>query len=187
MTPNQLLNEVKARFHILLYDKEAALQASLREAIGKYQDLAGFMAKVRIQDSPELRETNEADLPERFASRIVLKDAGGRFVRSDVWGSKLEIALNGEERFPLTLMYLENLLDVDFETYQLPVNATSLIADYLYLIICKPNSESLRRISMTGKFDTSDMPLEADLATRITELELKIKASRAIMPTISLM
>ena len=187
MTPNELLQTVKTRFSILLHDDEAALNAEIKKAIGTYQDLAGFMAKLRINDSPELRRSNEIELPERFASRLVLKDAAGRFVSCEVWGNKLELGLNGHEQFPLKLLYLENLLDVDFNSYQLPVNSISLIADYLYLLICKPNSERLRKMFISGKLDVSDIPLEADINTRITELEQRIKDSRAIMPSISLM
>ncbi len=185
MTPNQLLEEVKGRFTMLLHDEEASLAVLLKQAVGKYQDLAGFMSKARITET-DLISTGSAALPERFQTRIAVKDANGRYVKSESWNGELELSLTGGEAYPLTLMYFENVREADFDTYILPPASIALIADYLELLIASPNAIRQRRIAIAGKLDTSDIPTEESLAARKAELEERIKGSRAILPTISL-
>jgi hypothetical protein len=165
---------------MLLHSEPTALNALLEKAIGKYQDLAGFMAKARITEADVIGGTYP--LPERFLTRVALKDTDGRYVCSEVWGQSLEIGEVDASQFPLTLMYLENLRDADINTITLPANSVTLIADYLELLILSPNSDRIRRVSVAGKLDASDIPTEADIAARRTELEDKIKSSQAIIP-----
>ncbi len=166
MTPNELLELVKKRFTILLHDDPDSLNSALTQAIGKYQDLAGFMKRVRITDASKLTNDNQFALPPLFMTRVVVKDNAGRYIRSDVWDDQLELGLDGSEQYPIVVTYLENAQGGDFDQYQLPASTTSLIADYLYLLIEGPNNERKRRIAMAGKLDTSDIATEADVATR---------------------
>lgn len=183
MTPLELLDDVKARFPVLLHREEPALLALLKKAVGAYQELAGFMGKVRIEESDVI--DNKCKVPERFSTRVAVKDARGSFVTSEVWGDELELGLAGGEPFPLTLIYLENLRDADFNSVALPDNSITLIGDYLENLIASPNAERQRRVAIAGKLDTTDIPTEADLATRRSELEEKIKASQAMLPMMS--
>ncbi|EJL6927797.1 hypothetical protein NMT03_003882 [Vibrio alginolyticus] len=182
--PAELLESVVERFPMLLHNEPAALNALLKKAIGKYQDLAGFMAKARIDELDAKGGTYS--LPERFMTRVTIKDKAGRYVSADVWGNQLELDLSGSEEFPLTLLYLENLRDADYTTIELPASSVTLISDYLELLIMSPNSDRLRRVSVAGKLDASDIPTEADLAARRTELEEKIKSSQAMIPMITI-
>lgn len=184
MTPVQLLQEVKGRFAVLLHDESDKLDTLLKQAVTKYQDLAGFMTKARI--TADNVSNGEATLPERFQTRVIVKDAKGRYVRSEVWGNKIELTLSGSEEYPLSLMYLESVRDADFSTFELPAASVSMIADYLELLISSPNAERLRRIAIAGKLDASDIPTEESLATRRAELEERMKNSRAILPPVSL-
>jgi hypothetical protein len=186
MTPNELLETVRARFTVLLHDDEQALNALLRKAIGKYQDLAGFMVTKKIDDTPELRESGEVAAATNIISRICVKDSTGRFVPSELWGETLELQLSGRETYPLRFTYFESVLSADFDVVKLPASSTTLIADYLELLITIPNTERQRRIAIAGKLDASDMPTEEVLAARKLELEQDIKASRAMLPTFSL-
>lgn len=184
MTPNELLESVKARFPILLHSDEDALQALLSKAIGAYQDLAGFMARTRI------KETDLVDgafpIPVRFLNRVAVKDAQGTYVTSQVWGNEMELGTSDNTPYPLTLIYLENLRDSDYDSVTLPSNSIGLISDYLELLIASPNADRMRRIAVAGKYDASDIPTETDLAARRTELELKISSSQAMMPVLSI-
>ena len=96
MTPIELLEDVKARFPILLHDDEKALLSLLRKALAKYQEVAGFTTKTRIQQR-DLADSNQFELPSDFAARLVVKDDRGRYVRSEVWGNVLELKLTGAE------------------------------------------------------------------------------------------
>lgn len=182
--PAQLLESVIARFPMLIHNEPKKLNALLNKAIGKYQDLAGFIAKARIQDV-DLKD-GKFTLPERFLTTVALKDADGRYISSEAWSDQLELELFGGERYPFTLLYLENLRDADYSQITLPAGSVSLISDYLELLIMSPNSDRLRRLSVAGKMDASDIPTEADLSTRRTELEEKIRASQAMIPMITI-
>lgn len=185
MKPIDLLEEVKARFPMLLHSEDAKLKALLRKAIGVYQDLAGFMAKTRIQSGQA--PNGVFPLPERFSTRVSVMDASDSFIVSEVWGKELELKLSGGERYPFTLVYLENLRDADLNEISLPDNSITLISDYLELLIASPNSERLRRVAIAGKLDTSDIPTETDLAQRRVEMEDRIKTSQAMLPSFSFM
>lgn len=138
MTPIELLEDVKARFPILLHDDEKAL----RKALAKYQEIAGFTTKTRIHQS-DLADNNQFELPSDFAARLVVKDDRGRYVRSEVWGNVLELKLTGAETFPLTLMYMKNVLNEPFDSFQLPTPCISLLGDYLELLITIPNARPI--------------------------------------------
>ena len=186
MTPIELLEDVKARFPILLHDDEKALLSLLRKALAKYQEIAGFTTKTRIQQS-DLADNNQFELPSDFAARLVVKDDRGRYVRSEVWGNVLELKLTGVETFPLTLMYMQNVLNEPFDSFQLPTPCISLLGDYLELLITIPNAERQRRIAIAGKLDVTDIAAEPDLAARKAEIESSMRANRAIVPPVSLL
>ncbi|EOX3945970.1 MULTISPECIES: hypothetical protein [Vibrio] len=186
MTPIELLEDVKARFPILLHDDEKALLSLLRKALTKYQEIAGFTTKIRIQQS-DLADSNQFELPSDFAARLVVKDDRGRYVRSEVWGNVLELKLTGAETFPLTLMYMQNVLNEPFDSFQLPTPCISLLGDYLELLITIPNAERQRRIAIAGKLDVTDIAAEPDLAARKAEIENSMRANRAIVPPVSLL
>lgn len=185
MTPNDLLAEVKVRFSILLHDDEKALQSLLKQAVSKYQELAGFPSKCRISQG-QLNERNGIALPELFGARLACKDSQGHFVMCEQWQNELEFRVLDDTEFPITLVYLEDALNADFDKYQLPANCISVLGDYLELLIRVPNSERERRVAMSGKLDTSDIPVEADLNTRKTEIESQMRLNRAVLQPISL-
>ncbi len=184
MTPIELLEQVKARFPVLLHKEETALMALLTKAVGVYQELAGFMAKARFSEADVV--DGVVALPERFSTRVSVKDKTGTFIPSEPWDGNLELTLYGHEQYPLVLTYLENLRDADFNLINLPDNSVVLIGDYLELLIMSPNNERLRRVAIAGKLDTSDIATEADIAQRKSETEEKIKTSQAMLEMVSL-
>ncbi|UTM60413.1 hypothetical protein L4174_023810 (plasmid) [Photobacterium sp. CCB-ST2H9] len=181
-TPNELLENVKARFNPLMHDEKSALNALLRQALQTYQDLAGVV-KVAKYTKPSQTLTP----PAGFLFRIVIKDSRGQFVLSNVFDGEIELTLYGGELWPLTLTYGENLVDTDYETYKLPPTAEGLISDYLQALIAIPNTERIRRISTAGKIDVSDLPTQSELMDRKIGLEETIKSSRSMASTFSIM
>lgn len=185
MTPNELLAEVKQRFSILLMDRDEQFQSILKQALSKYQELAGFNTKCRIYRT-DIDTNNAIKIPHLFGARLGCRDANGKFVLSDHWLDILEFRINGDTAFPLTLMYMEDVLNADFDDYTLPPNSISVLSDYLQLLIQIPNAERERRVATSGKLDTSDIPTEADLASRKIELETQMRLNRAAVPPMSL-
>lgn len=183
MTPIQLLSDVKDRFSILLIDDDKILISLLKKALLLYQDRAGFIGRYRYESGCDTYL-----LPPDFLARIAVTDNDNKFIQSTplLERNEIELKLNGSESFPLTLIFMQNVLNIDLATWQLPNNAYGLIADYLELLITISNSERLRRVSTAGKLDTSDIPLNSDLLTRKSELELAIAENRAIIPVMSI-
>ncbi|WP_318491903.1 hypothetical protein [Photobacterium leiognathi] len=185
MTPIELLEDVKSRFSVLLYNDEKALLSLLRKALVTYMDKAGFIASRRYKEIEE-----ELTLPDDFLARICLKDHRNRFITSTVYIDNeervLTLRLTGNEETPLVLTYMIDATRVDLDTWQIPTTAYGLIADYLELLISIPNSERLRRVSIAGKLDATDIPASMDLMSRKIELETAIAMNRAIIPAVSI-
>lgn len=183
MTPIDLLDDVKSRFSILLYDDEAALFSLLRKAFLTYQDRAGFVCRRRYSSGDDLT------LPADYLARICVTDSNQQFIPSTVWpdSDELELTLYGGESFPVTLMYLSDVNKQDFQSWQIPSSAYSLIADYLEVLIAIPNNERLSRMAAIGKMDVSTIPVFGDLSTKQAEIEQLISDSRAIIPVFGVM
>ena len=181
MTPNELLEEVTSRFIMLLHDNEKALNALLRKSLMKWQEVAGVIKQVHITESG-----NIVPVPADFLARIGVTDANKVFIGStifdDVNGKSITLDLKGYESKPLTLAYMVNLVNVDFDNYQLPDTAIGLLSDYLELLITIPNNQRIRRVAIAGKLDTSDLATESELAQRKADLESQIATNRAIIP-----
>lgn len=142
------------------------------------------MGKFRVKKD-QIDKEKTCAVPSDFASRVMVKSAAGRHVTSEFWNGRLEFHLIGSERYPLTITYMQNLLNSDFDATQLPPTCISLLSDYLELLITIPNSERQRRIAIAGKLDVSDIPAEPDLTARKTELETSMRQNRAIVPPLS--
>lgn len=183
MTPIMLLDEVKKRFTVLLHDDQEQLESLLRKALATYQEKVGVVRRMRIT---EIREGGNA-LPSDFLVRMSVVDANKMHVSTSVWADDgvIEFSLSGRERLPFTMAYLANLSNIDLNTYELPPLSVSILADYLQALIAIPNSERLRRASIAGKLDASDIGTEADLMTRLKEVELEMSSRRAVLPVIS--
>ncbi|MEC6832961.1 hypothetical protein VXS06_14435 [Photobacterium toruni] len=181
MTPTAILEMVKLRFVPLLHDEDVALNALLKQTLLTYQDLAGVIKTYTIPDK------DSTTLPDHFLVRIAVKDSDLDFVSStaDVENNQLLLSLNGYESYPLTLTYLVNLIDIDFNNYDLPANSIGMISDYLECLISIPNTQRQRRIAAAGKIDISDLETHAELMDRKKAIEDSMRASRAIVSPFS--
>lgn len=187
MTAIELLDDVKGRFIMLLHNEESALLSLLRKALMFYQDSAGFVSRHRFDES-DLCNGNVLPLPADFLALITVKDTYSQYVSATAWDatSELEIQYIDGVEFPVTMVYMVNVLNVDLNEFEIPANTYSLIADYLELLISIPNNERLRRVSAAGKLDVSDIPSTTDLLARRTELEQMIALNRAIIPMVGI-
>ncbi|MEG0870316.1 MAG: hypothetical protein RR308_01105 [Hafnia sp.] len=178
MTPVELLEGVKKRFQPLLADDETLLKTQLRQALTTYQDKAGVIGRVRLskQDGVSLKP------PEDYLALIHVTDSRGGLVYSDSFPDSIDLDLNGDERYPLTMSYLLNLRDRDYEKWVIPADIIGMLEDYLEALIAIKNTERLRIVAIAGKLDTSGYADEITLQQRKQELELQMSANRAIIP-----
>ena len=179
MTPMQLLDSVKGRFHTLLHCEPDALNLLLVQSLSAYQDNAGVTDSILIKTVKKQDGVHSIDVPSDFLARVDVKDKTGNFISSRFNRATNELELGSSRYYlPLRFTYAINLRDADLDTYQLPPSCIGLVQDYLEILISIPNSERRRRVNIPGNLDVSDIPVEAELFVRKSDLEQRIKAAR---------
>lgn len=178
MTPQELLDEVKGRFVVLYHDNDAALQRLLRQALGKYQDRAGVILKMKLPAG-----TLEADVPDFFLSVAACHDEAFRFVpvTVDEEAGKLRPQPGVSNAGEMTLYWLARLRDWPLDK-SLPYGCTGLVGDYLEALIDIPNTARTRDAYHAIDGPVTDLPSLQELKSRLAELELAMEENRAILP-----
>lgn len=176
MTPIELLETVKLRFTPLLHDEDTKLRALLVMALTAYQDRAGHVRRTRLEKS----NGYSIALPKDYLELVCITDQTGDWIDSEVIDGAIEIASNCRVHWPLTMEYLVQLSALDLETADVPNTLVGILQNYLEALIAIPNYDRLRRVSIAGKLDVSNLPDEATLYQRKIELEAEMSARCAI-------
>ncbi|MDV1094957.1 hypothetical protein ACSI5N_25375 (plasmid) [Raoultella ornithinolytica] len=178
MTPAEILENVKKRFNPLLVREEETLESFLRKALAAYQDRAGVITAIKLEKVSGTSVT----LPDDYLALVQVIDANGTLVYADDLGGMVELEPMRSDRWPFRMLYLMNLRDRPFDSWQVPPAIVGMIEDYLETLINVRNVARQRRASIDGKFDYSDLPDEATLYMRVVEIEEKMSSNRAIIP-----
>lgn len=185
MTPNELLTQVKTQFQVL-YLEDGRLNNLLQQALGVYQDKAGVIRKLRMED-----DAVTAVAPGDMLDIICVADAEGRWHEYQMDGQTITVVeqltlaglLTGELKSvkPYTLSYFANLRDMDIVQDSLPSEAIGLLRDYLEALIDIPNTARARQIAAATGVQ-AEYPTDAELKARKESLELAMEDSQAIIP-----
>jgi hypothetical protein len=183
MTPSELLEEAKARFIVLYHSDETDLERLLRLALGKFQDKAGSVSTVKLDEDGG----GIAPLPSDFLSISMAVDKRSVYhdchVEHDVDGDLLVVDVDDETEYPVTVRYFQNLRDWPLGE-ELPNGIIGLVLDYLVALIDIPNTERERGVAMnTGQ--QMELPSKQELQERVNTIELIMEESQAIVMPVS--
>ena len=176
MTPNALLDLVKAQSQVLYLDS-TKLENLLRQALGVYQDKAGLIRKLRFGD-----DDTEADTPDDLLEIVVAADAEGRWHEYRMGETSITIVEQaGKSVKPYTVSYFVNLRDMDIDEDELPPEAVGPLSSYLEILIAIPNTARARQIATATGMQV-EYPSDEELRGRKENLELDMEDSQAIIP-----
>ena len=178
MTPNELLETVKAQFQVLYLDS-AKLTYLLRQALGTWQDKAGLIKKITLG-----ADKTEAEFPKDLLSVAVVMDAEGRYHEAATDNGKVAVVEQFKSAKPFTIHYFVNLRDMDAETDTIPPEATGILLDYLKALIDISNTSRARQIA-TATVLQAEFTSDEELRGRKESIELAMEESQAIIPAAS--
>ena len=176
-TPNEILKEVKTRFTPLMHDEDDKLASLLKQALRMYQDRAGYLKRIEITSRDDATTR-----PDDMLALVGIVDRTDDLVYCADLGSKLSVHLTSCTPFPLVMTYLANLADLDPDSGTVPPEIIGIVANYLEALIAIPNTDRIRRVSIAGKLDVSNLADEQTLYQRKVDLEADMANRRAIIP-----
>lgn len=167
MTPLELLESVKDRFVVLLHDEPAKLEALLKQAIGEYQDRAGAIASITVDEA-------EVDLPPYYLDLVMATDSAHAWHEVVAESGTLKIITDRYSKPPYSIKYLLDLRSLDLETGLLPSESIGLLQRYLYALINLPNTERLRQVNLGAGLPVDHLPVVSELTSTIQTIEQEI-------------
>ncbi|MDX5979650.1 hypothetical protein [Vreelandella alkaliphila] len=187
MTPLELLDDVKARFPLLLVQDQGQLQRLLRIALQAYQDKAGHICVLRLKasdlppDTPTLQPPTGALAPiggeDARGSAVFLQELSGD---SPAW----LLELTPCHIPPYTVRYFFDFVGMRYDQDHLPRGTTGLIGDYLYTLIDIINTQRQRQVNQASEIPYDHLRSDAELHQAKTEMELTIQEQAAIIPPV---
>lgn len=185
MTPNALLERVKAQFITLLHDEDDKLEALLIQALNEYQDRAGAMLRVNI-DAQQQKEGG-ISMPPCFLEVVSATDMDQVWHEATTHNEKLNVNITNLSTPPFAVDYLVALSEFDLDAGELPKTATGMLQKYLNVLIKIPNTE--REMLMRS---ASGMPLDglsslSDLQALKEKLESEMETSANMLMPVMLL
>lgn len=183
MTGRELIAQAQKHFSIFYLDTSTvdALDYLLSEALGTYQDKAGYTTTVKTVEN----ETVVA-LPDKFLSLVSCHDAANQHhdVLIDTAEETITVqGVNLNSIPPYTITYFVNLQAYDPATGNLPPDIISKILEYLVALMDIPNTKRARRVALaTGQ--EIELRSDEELLSKKQLLEEAMEEQHAILPCI---
>lgn len=189
MTPRDLLEDVKARFPLLLVQDPGQLDRLLRQALLIYQEKAGHVVALRVKgDNLDLSAPAIAT-PKNSLSPIGGEDSRGVAVfltEVEQPGGAVEwgLALSPYHLPPYILRYFFDFTGMDREADHLPRGTAGMIGDYLYALIDIVNTQRQRQVNQSSEIPFDHLRSDAELHQAKAEAEQAMAEEHAIIPSI---
>ena len=188
MTPHALLEDVKARFPLLLVQDAGQLERLLRLSLQAYQEYAGHIMAWRVKagdlpmDDPTLPAPDNALLP------IGGEDARGSavflFESDSADGPAWTLELTHCHVPPYTLRYFFDFVGMSYASDHLPRGTTGLVGDHLYAQIDIVNTQRQRQVNQASEIPYDHLRSDTELHQALADAELAIQEHAAIIPPV---
>lgn len=188
MTPLELLEDVKARFPLLLVQDQSQLRKLLRLSLQTFQDQAGHIIGWRLANDG-VNPHNPIVIPPANA----LAPIGGE----DARGSAVfifEMETDGVPAWelettrchipPYTLRYFYDFVGMSFEHDDLPRGTTGLIGELLYSLIDIVNTQRQRQVNQASELPYDHLRSDAELHQAKADAEIAIQEHAAMIPPV---
>lgn len=188
MTPLDLLEDVKARFPLLLIQDPGQLQRLLRQSLLTYQEKAGHIGEIGVEASALALSDPAIPVPGDSLEPIAGEDARGASVRiteasqggADVW----RLGITPCHVPPYTLRYFFDFVGMDYGQDRLPRGTSGMIGDHLYALIDIVNTQRQRQVNQASEIPADHLRSDAELHQAKAELEQAMADECAIIPSI---
>lgn len=179
MTASELLEAAKSRFVVLYHREDTALEPLLKKALGKYQEKAGVLAKLKVQEGVEVLP------PSHLLDIAVVHDIRRVYVSFDIVDGKIQLETTTATVYPLTVHYFVDLRSYIGTNEDLPTGCVDLIEDYLHALIEVPNTDRQRAVMLSTGQQASDLPSPQELQERVLVLEQAMEDRQAMVPPVA--
>jgi hypothetical protein len=198
MTPQQVLDEAKARFVVLYHNDPVKLEMLLRQSLDKFAQKAGVTVTAKVAFTPPALSGVSptefvasvplyyAPVPVHFKAVAMARDARGKWhevergVNPEDDAQSLVLQLNeGDSISPMTVEYFVELRDWGLNE-ELPAGVASCVLDHLYASMAIVNTERERAVAVQAGQQV-ELPGKMELEQKVEAIEMAWEESAAFI------
>jgi hypothetical protein len=179
MTGAQLLVEAKKHFSVLYGDTVGAFDHLVTQALGTFQDKAGYLGQVQTPEGE-----SRVAVPPGFLALVSAKDAAGQFHEVTVSNETIMVVETVQSVRPYTISFFVDLRAYNLTIDAIPPDIIGILLEYLIALIDIPNTARARRVALaTGQ--QVEIRSDQELLERKQALEMEMEEEYAILPMIT--
>lgn len=188
MTPLELLEDVKARFPLLLIQDDGQMRRLLRLSLQAYQDQAGLIVERHLKADEIDKSDPVRPAPGNALAPIHAEDARGSVIfireveRED--GPAWSFDLTPCHVAPYVLRYFYDFVGMDYERHALPRGTTGLIGEHLYAQLDIVNTVRTRQVNQASEIPYDHLRSDGELYQAKADAELAMQENAAIVPPV---
>lgn len=179
MNASEILEAAKSRFVVLYHREDTALETLLKKALGKYQEKAGVLAKLKVKEGANI------SLPPHLLDVAVIHDERRVYIPFDIVEGNIELETTPATVYPVSVHYFVDLRSYVGTSEDLPSGCVDLVEDYLHSLIDIPNTERQRAVMLSTKQQATDLPSPQELQARVDTLEQAMEDRQAMVPPVA--